>query len=144
MNDLNKLNIEMVSVADVYAPYYRHIGRYINPGSKEVFCLSGPQADTFYALYALESPEEQFELFCYAYLRSLIPEKRITGKTLEELTGLSKKFGYIWNGNAHHTLPAIDLGITETDVSSDGLNFELLRDAFKKLAQHHFILCSKI
>lgn len=96
-----------------------------------------------HAMQCLETGEEQFELFCYAALWSAQHdhEGRVREKSFEEFLRLNKKFGLIWNGNAHHTLPIIDLGISDSCLSKDGIDFEALLNGFKKLAdRYEFIL----
>ncbi len=120
-------------------------GFYIDGRGKE-FLLTHPHAITLQHMDSLPSFEEKFAFFCYAFLRSFFNYwyfKKDFNSVGKEYDALYKKFGYIWNGNVHHALPAITDGLVlpnDKIITKTGLNKELLMKEFKKYSEYEFFL----
>jgi hypothetical protein len=88
--------------------------------------------------------EEQFEFFCFAYLWRLVgtvPRFMEDYKNLwEQLKVWRDKFGQPWGPNAKHTLPAIEMLADTEVITKQGINIQLLKQQFNRLADYEFVV----
>lgn len=121
-------------------------GFYINDKGTQ-YLLTHPQALTLRHIDSMQNFKERFDFFCYAFMRECFNYwyfKKSFKRVRKEYDLLYQKFGYIWRGGVHYTLPPIgDLpsGLLHYKViTRAGLNRKILLDEFRKFEDYKFIL----
>jgi len=139
---MQKLEIRNIKDDEPFNPSFG--GQYANKDKQgNAALLTHPQAATLGIMGELETYDEQFEFYCYAYLRELMhpwlgmPESKAA---FEVFVKLAEKFGRPWNGNVRNTLPAIELWVDHKVITKDGIDTQKLKEKFSKYFDYEFIL----
>lgn len=135
---MKKLNIGNLKEGELWNPSYG--GKYIDKRG-DTYLLSNPQADTLRVMQNLSTAEEQFEFYCYAYIRERYFRTRRIVAVEKRQIELGKKFGYIWNGNARIVLPPSEFTFFSGEgLTEKGLDVEHIKKGFDGCSEYTFIL----
>jgi hypothetical protein len=116
-------------------------GEYIDDKGK-IQGLTNPEADTLRTLKKLTNPEEQFEFYCFAYIRSLWDiwmRQHSYNKIQEEFLEMKDRFDMPWHTQAIHILP-LNESYKADAISKSGIDRDLLRKYFKEYYKYEFII----
>jgi hypothetical protein len=137
---LKKFDIQSLQLGQ---EYYPSNGGEFKDQEGNLCLLTHAQRITLTILKDLPSPKEQFEFFCFAYLRQLTDMANLYAeypKAWEQYKAWKDKFGLPWNGNVKYTLPPVEVMIDWNVINKDGANLELLKEKFNEYASHQYIL----
>jgi|GEM_PF-6798292 hypothetical protein len=139
---MQKLEIRNIRNDELFNPSFG--GQYVNKNRKEkVALLTHPQAVTLRIMGELKTYDEQFEFYCYAYLRELMHhwlEMSESKAAFDVFTKLADKYGVPWIGSVRNTLPAIESWADHRIITKDGIDTQKLKEKFSKYFDYEFIL----
>lgn len=135
---MKTIKIRQLKYKETYWAAYA--GEYRNHSGK-TFYLSNPQADTIHALKDL-SPADQVEMLYFALIKAnwgFISFKKLQ-QLRKEFSRLRNKFGFVWNGNARHTLPVLDELPWTSCIKEEHLDRDFAKSLFEVMLKYEFVL----
>jgi len=137
---MQRLKIRYITDDESFNPSFG--GQYKNKQGQTCL-LTHPQASTLRVMDKLKTSEDQFEFYCYAYLRELLdlwlmkPEAKAALGVFDKL---HKKYGMPWRGNVKNTLPAIESWTDHRIITKDRIDIQKIKEEFDKYFEYEFVL----